>query len=69
MVLRQENWLSHRGDRTSAEGRRIVAALRNAFAPTDPDWEHAVRVKSAEMFRRLIGGFAALDIPGNAMTG
>lgn len=61
-AIRAENWLHHHGDRASAEGRRIVAALRHAFCPRDDAWEAAVLASAAEMFRRIIGGIAALPV-------
>ena len=55
-AVRAENWLFHHGRRDTPEGRRIVQALREAFCPTDADWEAAVLAKSAEMFRRIVAG-------------
>jgi hypothetical protein len=60
-AIRAENWLFHHGERSSAAGRRIVAALREAFCPTDADWEVMVRQKSAEMFRTLLAGLRELQ--------
>ena len=63
-AIRAEAWLHHHGDRASAEGRRIVAALRHAFCPRDDAWETAVLASAAEMFRRVVGGFSAHAIAG-----
>ena len=60
VAVRAENWIHHHGLRNTADGRRIVAQLREAFCPMQADWEHDVVVKSAAGFRRLIERAAAL---------
>jgi hypothetical protein len=42
LALRDENWLYHHGNPSTSRGKRIKAALRQAFYPEDDDWKEAV---------------------------
>jgi hypothetical protein len=41
-ALRADNWLHRHGDPTGPEAPAIKAALRDAFAPDDPEWAEQI---------------------------
>ena len=42
LAMRDENWLHHHGNPSTSRGKRIKAALRQAFYPEEEDWKEMV---------------------------
>ena len=55
-ALRADNWLHHHGVRDSAEGREIVAKMREVFYGDDDAWKDAVWEQGLEAQRRAVAG-------------
>ena len=48
-VLRDDHWLTHFGDVSSKEGRKIKQQLLEMHYPADPDWRQAVWDRSTQV--------------------
>jgi hypothetical protein len=42
LAMRDENWLHHHGNPSNSRGKRMKAALRQAFYPEDDSWKQMV---------------------------
>jgi hypothetical protein len=42
LAMRDANWLHYHGNPSTSRGKRIKAALRQAFYPEDDDWKQMV---------------------------
>jgi ribosomal protein S18 acetylase RimI-like enzyme len=60
-----ENWLHHRGDRGSTQGRAILAEIRNVFLLDDREWQDALVARTREVVQRALDGLARFA-PGAA---
>lgn len=58
-VVRQDFWLSKYGDRTSDQGRRIKAELREYFYPAAKNWREMVWARSQEVIRDALAGLSS----------
>jgi hypothetical protein len=56
--VRADNWLWCHGDRDSAEGSAIRAAIREMFYPSEPAWKVMVFSRSNDVIRQALVGLA-----------
>ena len=57
-ALRASNWLWRRGNRSSPEGREVLAYLRDCFAPDDAAWQQQVWERAMETQTLALRGLA-----------
>ena len=59
-AVRADNWLYHKGDVTSEQGRAIKAQIRDAFYPEFDDWKGMVWQRSSELVDQAMAGLAGM---------
>ncbi len=57
-AMRQDNWLEHRGDRESPQGRAIKEEIVEVFRPNDADWMDRVLEGGARILKQARDGLA-----------
>ena len=55
-ALRADNWLYHKGDVDSAQGKRIKAQIRDAFYPEFDDWKEMIWNRAGQLVDLAIDG-------------
>ncbi len=55
-ALRHENWLHHYGDRSTDQGKAILADIREAFCPGSDEWCAKILASGREVIDRAWRG-------------